>query len=357
MGRHCIYFVLALLLLLSGNATAHLISAGYGAINIQANKTSLLIGVPVTVFKEVDLNGNGLIEPEELKTGRLKIIQQLQTLIQLDLGGESGTVLDDQLISSAHPDKNSSTNQIEWLRYVTFPPAVMHQAVTINMAPELAATNFIVNVKRGDDTETAVISLRNPQHHFLKGGWGTFFAFIEEGVLHILTGYDHVLFLLMLLSASVVFRRWLVVLTSFTLAHGVTYGLATFGLIYVTPALIEPIIAFTIVLAAVVHLLRLRPALLLEAAGVFSLGLFHGLGFASAMSEVAKELRFPLQSVLGFNFGVEIGQITIACVLWGCVFGMSKIRSHPMSSERLAQTIAWASVLIGGYWFITRVWF
>jgi hydrogenase/urease accessory protein HupE len=297
------FFVL--LLLISSNSYAHLISAGYAAINIQSDKTSLLIGIPVSVVKDVDLNGDGMLDPDELKTGRTKILQQLQTLVQLDVGGNSGTVLDDLLMTSPSLDKKDRINQFEWLRVLTFPAGVMNQVVTLGMAPELAASNFIVNVKRAEESETAVLASHQLKHQFLKGGWGTFFAFIDEGVLHILSGTDHVLFLLMLLSASVVFRRWLVVLTSFTLAHGVTYGLATFGLVVVTPNFIEPIIAFTIVLVAVIHLLHWRPALKLEAAGVFSLGLFHGLGFASAMSEVSKELRFPIQSVLGFNVGVE----------------------------------------------------
>ena len=348
---------LAALLMLCGDASAHLISAGFGSINIQPDKTSILIGVPVSMFKGVDSNGDGLLQPDEIKTGRLQIIAQLQSGIQVFVGDNPGTVIDDQLMVSVHLDNQNSTNQIEWLRYLSFPASVLSQEVTVLFTPQALKSDYMLQVRRIDDTETAILSNSYPSHTFLKGPWGTLAAFTKQGVLHILTGYDHIMFLLMLLAASVAFKRWLFVLTAFTLAHGVTYTLATFGVLYVNSKWIEPVIAFTIVLAAVVHLMRWRPALIVEAAGVFSLGLFHGLGFASAMSSVTKDLRFPIQSVLGFNLGVEFGQITIALILWAVLASLSKIKGGILNAENLAKWVAWSAIAVGSYWFIERVWF
>jgi hypothetical protein len=337
-------------------AWAHLISAGFGSVNIQSDKTALLIGVPVSLFHGIDLSGDGLLQPDEIRQGRERMIEQLQSAIRLRLGQQSGTVIDDQLMVSVHLDAQNSTNQIEWLRYLSFPQEALQQTVSLSLAPEALSMQYMVQVRRFDDAETAVLSQDHPAHTFLKGAWGTFGAFLQQGVMHILTGYDHVLFLLTLLSAAVALRRWLFVLTAFTLAHGVTYALATFGVVQVSPQLIEPVIAFTIVLAAGVHLMGWRPALSVEAAAVFSLGLFHGLGFASSMATLFKEQRFPLSSVLGFNAGVEIGQVTIAAVLGALIAVLAKWHPSLRDGRRLAQGVAWVAVLIGTYWFVERVW-
>ena len=354
-----ILFSVVFLGLIANTAFAHisLISTGYGAVTVESDKTSLLVGVPVTVLKEVDLDGDSLLQPEEIKVGRLKIIEQLQALFKLKIGEDFGTVIDDQLVVSIYVDNKNSTNQVQWLRFLSFPETVQLKPVTLTIDSVLIKDDYMFQVRQFGEYETAVLSSRHPQHVFMNGSWGTFITFMEEGVFHIVTGYDHMLFLLMLLSASVFFRRWLVVLTSFTLAHGMTYGLATFGILYVKPNFIEPVIAFTIVLAAVVHLMRWRHALLIEATGVFSLGLFHGLGFASSMSEISKDLRFPIQSLLGFNAGIELGQLMLACLLWTLVVGLKNIRFLTINTEKLALWIASISVGIGSYWFVERVGF
>lgn len=348
---------MALAWALAGPASAHLIAAGVGSVNIQADKSVLLIGVPASLFKNADLNGDGLLQPDEIKQGRTQMIEQLQSAFTLRLGSDAGTVIDDQLIVSVHVDQQNSTTQIEWLRYLSFPPAAMTQPISLSLSQQAPGIRYIVQVKRFDETETVVFSADYAQHTFFKGPWATFAAFMQQGVFHILTGYDHVLFLLTLLTAAVSMRRWLCVLTAFTLAHGMTYGLATFGVVQVSPQLIEPVIAATIVLTAGGYLAGWRPALQVEAAAVFSLGLFHGLGFASSMAELFKEQRFPLQSVLGFNVGVEIGQVAIAGLLW--LGGMLLFRVHApwRHTHALQRWIARGAVLIGGYWFVERVWF
>lgn len=343
--------------LLAVPASAHLIAAGAGSVGIQSDKTVLLIGVPVSLFKGVDLDGDGLLQPEEIRQGRVQMIEQLQSAIRLRLGDHAGTVIEDQLMVSVHVDARNSTNQIEWLRFLSFPPEALTQPVSLSMAPQALSLRYMVQVRRADAAETVVLSQDYPAHTYLKGAWGTFVAFMEQGVLHILTGFDHVVFLLTLLTAAISFRRWLFVLTSFTLAHGVTYGLATFGVVQVAPQLVEPVIAFTIVLAAGAYLAGWRPALPVEAAAVFSLGLFHGLGFASSMAEMFKEQRFPLQSVLGFNVGVEVGQVAIACVLWCVVAVIGRVHRPWGDDHPVPRWIARGSMAVGSYWFVERVWF
>lgn len=352
-------FLISLILfgLPPSHAAAHVIAAGVGTITLHSDRSALLIGVPVGFFRGVDLDGDGLLQPEEIEQSRTQMIEQLQAAIELRVGEQRGTVLDDQIMVTSVPtDQRRSTSQIEWLRLLSYPPESLSKPIRLELSPSALSTRYMIQVRRNGDTEAVVLTGDYPSHTFLKSGWGTFLAFFEQGVDHILAGYDHILFLLMVLIASVSLRRWIFVLTSFTLAHGITYGLATFNVVQVSPQLIEPVIALTIVLTAAVHLLGWRPALSVEAASVFSVGLFHGLGFASSMAELFKEQRFPLTSVFGFNAGVEIGQMVIAGLLGLVIIGISRFKSGLKINQFLTQMVAWAAIAIGGYWFVERTW-
>lgn len=327
----------------------------------QGDQARLLIGVPVDLFQGIDTNQDGLLQPHEIRVGRLAMLAQLQAAIDVRTANEPGTgtsafqrqVIDEQLMVSLPVDAQNSTRQIEWLRVWRVPLADMAVPIAIQLQPQALSTDYVVQVRRFDETETTKLSAGHPAHTFFKGAWATWVTFAELGARHILTGLDHLVFLVLVLISSIALKRWLIVLTSFTLAHGITYALATYGVVYVKPELIEPVIAFTIVLAAVAHLRGWRPQWPLEAAIIFSLGLFHGLGFAGAMSAVSKELRFPVESVLGFNIGVELGQIALALLLWLVLSALKPWQSRHL----LAQWVAWGSVFIGTYWLVERIFF
>ena len=131
-----------------------------------------------------------------------------------------------------------------------------------------------------------------------------------------------------------------------------TYALATFGLVQVKPEWIEPIIAFTIIATAAMSLFKLKLQLRNEMLLVFGLGLFHGLGFASSMASQLNTIRFPVTSVIGFNLGVEVGQIAIALVV-ALIFKL--LQGSTEWAERLKLATLWASFLMGGYWLFERI--
>jgi hypothetical protein len=141
-------------------------------------------------------------------------------------------------------------------------------------------------------------------------------------------------------------------LTAFTLAHGITYGLASFGLVQVKAELIEPVIALTILITAALSLFKLQLSLKTEMMAVFGLGLFHGLGFASAMAMQLQGQRFPISSIIGFNLGVEAGQILV-CFILGIVFEIFKRKSQQF--ENLRNALIWSGFLVGVFWFFERI--
>ena len=346
------FLVFVLFALAAHSSFAHLITAGNLTLNVLPDKAVLLVGVPVSFFRGIDTNQDGLLQPEEIKSQREQIIEQLDQAIEITMGGLKGEVIDDQIIVSLHVDSQSSTPQIEWLRQLKFSEDNFNLPVSVEFSERLLVNDYFLKVQRAEVLEVAILSSSHTTHAFFKDRWQTFLSFVIEGWNHIVYGYDHVVFVIILLAAGVQMKRWLWVLTSFTLAHGITYALATFGLVQVKPELIEPIIAITILMTAMLSLFKVQPRLRFEMAGVFGLGLFHGLGFASAMSIQLNGARFPVSTVLGFNLGVEMGQIAIAAVL-GFVFWA--LKSQPKLLEKIRIVMIWIGFSVGAFWLFERI--
>jgi hydrogenase/urease accessory protein HupE len=186
---------------------------------------------------------------------------------------------------------------------------------------------------------------------FFKNQWQTFQSFVIEGWRHIVTGYDHLIFIMVLLASSITFRRWLWVLTSFTLAHGITYSIASMGWVQIQPSLIEPVIALTILLTAILALLKIQLKTSAEIMMIFSFGLFHGLGFASAMNTQLQDASFPLSIVIGFNLGIELGQLVVATTL-ALIFYL--LRQHAHAYERARSGLLWIGFCAGVFWLFER---
>jgi hydrogenase/urease accessory protein HupE len=175
--------------------------------------------------------------------------------------------------------------------------------------------------------------------------------FLVLGVEHILTGYDHLAFLLALLLGGGSLRRNAKIITSFTVAHSLTLALATFGLISISAAVVEPIIAASIVFVGLENLFRRRVAARWLVTFVF--GLVHGLGFASALRELGigglgARAAIPLVS---FNLGVELAQVAIAALVLPLVWRLEKRSDF---APRYVPALSLLITFAGVYWFLTR---
>src|SRR5437588_1439210 len=135
-------------------------------------------------------------------------------------------------------------------------------------------------------------------------GW---FDFVRLGVEHILSGYDHLLFLVALLATARGLWSVVRIVTAFTLAHSVTLTLGALGIVSIPDRIIEPLIAATIVWVALENLLVAEPDRK-RWIWSFGFGLVHGLGFASALTELGLNGTELVRALVGFNLGVEIGQ-------------------------------------------------
>lgn len=192
----------------------------------------------------------------------------------------------------------------------------------------------------------------------------SFSRLFRLGVQHILTGYDHLLFLA---GVLVVLRRWRDVIqtvTAFTVAHSITLGLATTGLLVIPGRIVEPLIAASIVFVGIENLVmtdgarvfrRWRAVPASRWKLTFAFGLVHGLGFATVLRDLGVGtsadggLVLPLAS---FNAGVEAGQMVVASLLVPLFWWLGA-----QSTRRVRFAAAWSVLVImmGSYWFVARI--
>ncbi len=192
------------------------------------------------------------------------------------------------------------------------------------------------------------------------------FGVVGLGVEHIQIGSDHILFILALLLPSLLvfdaahgwrptesfgsgLWRIVKIATSFTVAHTITLSLGGLGVISISPKIVEPLIALSIALAA---LHNLRPVFRnREWALAFGFGLFHGFGFAGLLAELGLDRSNRVFSLLGFNLGIEIGQVAIIILLFPALFLLR--RTHLYLGFLRVGSVALIVIALG--WFIDRV--
>lgn len=180
--------------------------------------------------------------------------------------------------------------------------------------------------------------------------WDTMGLYLWLGYTHILPkGLDHILFVLALFFASTRLGPLVWQISAFTLAHTITLGLATLGLVSLPASIVEPIIALSIAFVAVENLVfkdmtRWRPLV------VFVFGLFHGLGFAGVLAELGLPPGQLVPSLLSFNVGVEAGQLTIVLACWLALHRFRDAAWYPW----LVRIVSAAIAVIALWWTIER---
>jgi hypothetical protein len=228
----------------------------------------------------------------------------------------------------------------------------------------------LARLESGGRTQTGIFTPDRPTHQFdLETGSSArqFLAFGREGVWHIWLGFDHVLFLLALLLPSVLrrgsggwervdgfrpaFIKVLKIVTAFTVAHSVTLSLATLGLVQLPSRLVESTIAASIILAALNNIRPIFPERGWMVALAF--GLIHGFGFANVLSDLGLSRQTLALALVGFNLGVEIGQLAIVSAFLPLAFALRGSWFY----RRLTFQFGSAMIaLLAATWMAERIW-
>jgi hypothetical protein len=179
--------------------------------------------------------------------------------------------------------------------------------------------------------------------------------FFTQGIVHIVPkGLDHVLFICALvLGIGTRLRRLVLLLSGFTVAHTLTLGLGALGFQPIPSAIVEVFIAMSIAWVGMQSAWSGSKGEVLTL-GVLGFGLLHGMGFAGALSEIAVPKDFLLLSLLGFNLGVELGQLIV--VAWAALV-VDLVRRITVSHEEWMRAASFGIAACGLFWTAERVIF
>jgi hypothetical protein len=192
-----------------------------------------------------------------------------------------------------------------------------------------------------------------------RGFWSTFGLYVGIGIGHILPGgADHILFVLAVFLASVRLKALVWQISAFTVAHTATLALAASGVITPSSAVVEPLIAFTIAVVAIENLV-FREMTTWRPVVVFGFGLVHGLGFAGFFGELGLPPGQFWSALIGFNLGVEIGQLSV--IVTAAILGalLRRRLADPGGRRHYRRFVALPGSLvislIGLWWGVTRL--
>ena len=283
------------------------------------------------VARQVIIAADGKVAKAQSVHSRLDENNNVEVLLNFDAVGFSSLEIQSKIIASL-PLGHRQYLQIQ----NTTGETVFERLLSA------AADRATVQLPHTDASTVALVVVRS------------FTNFLCLGVKHILTGYDHLLFLFGLLLVARGFFSSLGIITSFTIAHSITLAVATLHLVQIPSRIVEPLIAASIVFVGIENLLR-GDIPTARRMVPFGFGLIHGFGFASALREagIGSGTGGILLPLFSFNLGVEIGQIMVAAVALPIIW---KLREHPMFIARWAPACSAAVVLLGSFWFVQRVW-
>ena len=315
----------------------------------------------------LDANGDGAVTWDELRARHKAIVSYALARLRVRVNGvERELVVTDQQVAS-YPDGVYSVIvfSIEDLRK----PRELEVTYRLffDTHPEHRG---LVNVESGNGTNrVAVFSLARATQQFdLANPAATteLLDFIGEGVWHIWSGFDHLLFLIALLLPAVLqrdaagwramesFRPALInvvkIVTAFTVAHSITLSLAALELVNLPSRFVESAIAASVLLAALNNLRPLVRERVWLVAFVF--GLLHGFGFASGLADFGLKQGALLLPLVGFNLGVELGQLAIVGVFLPLAWALRASWFYQHLTLRLGSTCV---LLVAATWLVQRM--
>jgi len=314
----------------------------------------------------LDADGDGRITWGELRTQRSEIESYAFSRLGILSEGKACVLTSSGLLVDDHSDGAYAVLRFEVDCGGRTPGAL---EVGYSLFFDLDPTHRgLLRLERGGESQTAVLS---PERARLalqaepRPPVAQFLDYLRDGVWHIWIGFDHILFLVSLLLPSVLILKhktwkpaerfrdtfWDVfkVVTSFTVAHSITLSLAALSVISLPSRLVESVIALSVVLAA---LNNLKPLVAERRWAVaFAFGLIHGFGFASVLADLGLPQAALLLSLVGFNLGVEAGQLAIVCIFLPVAYAL---RATPLYRRALFRGGSAAIALLALVWLAER---
>lgn len=345
-----------LTLALAAPGQAHWADLAVAEIDVYERQTQVVLTFPTGLVDYADGDRDGQLSPEEVRAHRTDLENFLRDRIILSEGSLRGELaVEFSPVPAARPDLSLTPGSHSTVRLVyAWPRPIDKLTIRYDLfLPDVPTASALATIRYARRVQTVVFT---PEHRQVsiplarsairQQAW----SFLLLGVRHIVTGYDHILFLLTLLLLGGGLRSLLKIVTAFTVAHSATLSLAVLGFITLPSRLVESGIALSIAYVAAENIWFRNRALRSRWFVTFAFGLIHGLGFATILREMAIDQPSLALSLGSFNLGVEAGQVATVAVVW---MGLQLLHRVPGESaaRRWASAVAAATGLV---WFIQR---
>lgn len=302
----------------------------------------------IEAFSPMDADGDADITPAEYDNAKPQIAALIANELQLTLNQQTVTP-----VSQGEVTFDNQNNAHVTLHYKPVATQLNIAVLFLKKLPQGHKQYVTIKDKEGKTLSEKMLTQAddvidltiNAPHSSM------FKDFLLLGIEHILTGYDHLLFLFALLMVTRNFWSAVGIITFFTIAHSITLGLAGLNFITLPSSVVEPLIAATIIYVGFENFISKEPKgrwLL-----TFTFGLIHGFGFASVLQEmgissIETGILVPLFS---FNFGVEIGQILVTSVVLPFIWWLHK---QPTIEKYFIPVCSALVCLAGTFWLLQR---
>ncbi|MDV6376609.1 HupE/UreJ family protein [Deinococcus arenicola] len=345
-------------LTLLGVASAHLMVAQRGTLNVVDNGAFIVMSLPVSALKGVDDDGDGSLSTAELSTHTVSIGQQVKAGLQLTQAGQAST-LEGLLMDVTPPEGQTETSQLVVMGRYALADGTQPFTLTSSLWGDTEAERSLnITATRGEQKSLLILTPNLPQGTAFQPAGQVLTSYLKLGGEHVLSGLDHLLFLLVVVSAGWGWRRLFLALSVFTVGHAVSLAAVVFGGLSAPASIVEPAIAATIVgLALYDRWVASRtslPPINLRLGLVFACSLIHGLGLGGALLSLGLDPARQGLSILGFNLGIEAGQLGVALLALGVLAalrGLFGARGQQWATGLATVT----AVVVGGVWFVQRV--
>jgi hypothetical protein len=334
---------------LAGICTAHDFSRSESRVEVHGREVRVALSLNLLELADVDTNGDGAISYDELDRAIDGIYSHIkQHYILADPNPPSQVMLQHYGISMGHVlDAQLLYVFAEDVRQLSV-TSTLDQIVRHQLGQP--GHRHLISVRFDGESGEAVLDPAHPTAVFRSSSssWKTFASFVRLGIEHIFTGYDHLAFLVGLLIVTNTLGSMIKVITSFTLAHSLTLGLATFNLVNIPVRVTESLIALSIGYVAAENLLGARVAKRYRIAFLF--GLIHGFGFSNVLREMQLSRSHLALSLFSFNTGVEIGQILFVIAAFPLILYLTRSRWR----RQITFAVSIAILTLAAYWFVRR---
>jgi hydrogenase/urease accessory protein HupE len=355
-------FSMLLMFLVSSTALAHQTGKSLYIAHVQPEAATV---DTVTTFPAIDLLDHLGADDGDEKVSRdewLNHQDEMRTYLESAIGVTAGGVPCTTTESSAKLTGAAQLVYLHSFQCSTWqPPLILRNQAMTEMAMGYSHIGR-VQVGQGGEAVTAFnqafptyeVAIESQPGEKSPSLLDLFLRFVWQGIIHIVLGLDHVLFVVALVLISRDLKRLLGVVTAFTVSHSVTLALATLDVVTIPASIAEPIIAASILYVAAEAWFREDEPRYIYAT-TFVLGLVHGFGFSYVLADVGLPANSVVPALFAFNVGVELGQLGFILLLWP----LRRLVMEKPWERRAVRGCAAVLAVVAAFWLVERVlaWF